>query len=130
MNQTVNETSLHQDWDTQALSRLVGNDPATLRRFLEMFVVRSEEQINIITDAMQTGDIQRMISTAHTLKASARSVGAERLGELCQALETAGKGNDPDTILSLIATMTQALSIARQLILHHLQQNTPKPDIE
>ena len=109
-----------QDWDPDALSRMVGNDPVILRRFLEMFLSRSHEQLNIILDALQASDTQLMASTAHALKSTARAVGAERLGNLCQTLETIGKTDDLETSRAVCKAMIQAVSVARQLIEEHL----------
>lgn len=41
----------------------------------------------------------------HALKSTSRVIGAVRLSELCQELETAGKGNDKDTIRLLTPAM-------------------------
>ena len=114
------EIRTFQDWDPDALSRMVGNDPAILRRFLEMFLTRSQEQLNTILDALEANDTQLVASTAHTLKSTARSVGAERLGNLCQTLETAGKTDDLETSHTVCKAMIQALNVARQLIAEHL----------
>lgn len=108
------------DWDADALSRMVGNDPTVLRRFLEMFLTRSDQQINVIVQALEKDDVQLLANTAHALKSSARAVGAERLGELCQALEIAGKNNDLKSSQTICTEMIQSLGIVRQLISQHL----------
>ena len=108
------------DWDADALSRMVGNDPTVLRRFLEMFLTRSDQQINVIVQALEKDDAQLLANTAHALKSSARAVGAERLGELCQALEIAGKNNDLKSSQTICDEMIQSLGIVRQLISQHL----------
>lgn len=108
------------DWDADALSRMVGNDPTVLRRFLEMFLTRSDQQINVIVQALEKDDVQLLANTAHALKSSARAVGAERLGELCQALEIAGKNNDLKSSQTICTEMIQSMGIVRQLISQHL----------
>ena len=99
---------------------MVGNDPTVLRRFLEMFLTRSDQQINVIVQALEKDDAQLLANTAHALKSSARAVGAERLGELCQALEIAGKNNDLKSSQTICDEMIQSLGIVRQLISQQL----------
>lgn len=124
MNQTIELSSKSfqelQDWDADALSQMVGNDPAVLRRFLEMFLTRSDQQIKVIVQALQTNDARLIADTAHALKSSARAVGALRLGELCQALEAAGKSNDLQSSQAISTQMAQSLEVVCQLITQHL----------
>lgn len=90
-------------WDDQALSKLVGNTPETHQHFLTLFLDKIENAVDSFQAAQEAGDTSSIASTAHALKAAARSVGAMRLGETCQALETAGKANDINACRSLIS---------------------------
>ena len=78
-------------WNPATLTALVGDNPGIHKRLLEKFLVSAEKQVSEITEAAATGDATTLANVAHTLKSGARSVGALRLGALCQALETAGR---------------------------------------
>ena len=54
---------------------------------------------------------------AHTLKSSARSVGALSLGELCEQLETAGLAGDTSTCQALAARLDGISASSRAAIL-------------
>lgn len=117
--QAVNETSsalVLPDWDVSALSRIIGKDPTKNRRMLEMFLVRSAEQMQIIRAAEAHENIQEIVQAAHTLKSIARSVGAFRLGELCQSLELAGKAEDLSVCKTLLDEMDSANVLVERLI--------------
>ena len=54
------------------------------------------------------GDYQQLEVQAHALKSAARSFGALRLGEACQALEQAAKNkSDPERLLSQFEAISQ-----------------------
>ncbi len=52
-----------------------------------------------------TGAAEGVNQAAHKLKSSARSIGANDLADLCQSLETAGKGDDWDSIEKNVPTV-------------------------
>lgn len=106
------------DWDAEALIKIVGNKPASIRRFLDLFLATSLEQCQ----SLQTEtDFKVLSSTAHSLKSSSRSVGAFRLGELCQSLETAGKAEDRETCNLLITAIINARELAERKITQTLE---------
>ena len=49
-----------------------------------------------------SGDLEQLEIQAHALKSAARSFGAMRLGEACQAIEFAAKGNGVPEIDGLL----------------------------
>ena len=81
-------------WDANALTELVGNNPALHRRLVQKFLLNAQTQVREIQAAALAGDLPTLAGLAHTLKSAARSVGAMALGSLCQSLETAGRSND------------------------------------
>ena len=88
-------------WDPAMLTSLVGDNPGIHKRFLEKFLVNAEKQVSEIALAAAAGDTTTLANIAHTLKSGARSVGAQRLGGLCQALETAGRAGELATCRDL-----------------------------
>lgn len=104
------------DWDVAALKWVVGDDPDMQRMFLELFLSTAEEQIIMLQTALSKADLQLISSVAHSLKSSARSIGAVRLGDLCEALEIAGKSVDAESCKSLMAELLPAFAAVEQSI--------------
>jgi HPt (histidine-containing phosphotransfer) domain-containing protein len=93
---------LNSIWDATVLTRMVGDNPVMHRRLLEKFLLSAKEQVAHIVAAAAIEESTTVGSVAHALKSAARTVGALQLGELCEALETAGRAGD--------ATLFSALS--------------------
>ena len=67
------------------------------------FVEKAPELIGQLESALQTGDTEAAKRAAHTLKGSARSIGANDLGMVCQEIEYAIKeGQSPNPAIVLI----------------------------
>jgi len=56
------------------------------------------------------GDAAATAALAHKLKSSARSVGALRLGDLCETMEKAGKGGNTQALTGLLAEFKRELA--------------------
>jgi len=80
--------------DSSALKSVFGDDEETFKEILTDFVDPSEAIIGEIEHSYSTRSAGGVAAAAHKLKSSARSVGANKLADLCQSLETAGKAND------------------------------------
>ncbi|OGB35059.1 MAG: hypothetical protein A3F78_19070 [Burkholderiales bacterium RIFCSPLOWO2_12_FULL_61_40] len=103
-------------WDALALRKLVGDNPAMHRRLLEKFLANAHTQVAAMGSAATAGEPAKLTEVAHTLKSAARSVGALALGELCQALETAGRAGDLSTCSALSRQLEPVFSAAAQAI--------------
>jgi PAS domain S-box-containing protein len=90
-------------WTPATLAELVGDNPVMHRRLLGKFLLNATTQVAEIAVAAAANDTATLAGVAHTLKSSARSMGALRLGELCQRLETAGRAGDAPTCSNLAA---------------------------
>lgn len=88
--------------DLSVLIRMVGDDLADQRRWLNKFLDRARTTVAEIDAAHALGETPRVGELGHRLKSPARSVGALALGELCQALEEAGKAGDGELVETLI----------------------------
>ena len=62
------------------------------------FVEPATSNVGEILAAVESQSANDVGAAAHKLKSSSRSVGANELADLCQALETAGKAEDWDEI--------------------------------
>jgi signal transduction histidine kinase/HPt (histidine-containing phosphotransfer) domain-containing protein len=107
-------------WDSLALNRVVGNNPAMHRRLLEKFLGKAPQQLDDMTAASTSADLAALGSTAHALKSAARTVGAMQLGEACQAIETTARSGDHAAAAVLVQTLPAHLASARASIEEHL----------
>jgi HPt (histidine-containing phosphotransfer) domain-containing protein len=103
-------------WTRATLTELVGDNPDMHKRLLDKFLINAARQVAEITVAATAHDTAIVAEVAHPLKSSARSVGALRLGELCQRLETAGRAGDVPTCSALAAGLTAAFAAATDAI--------------
>ncbi|MCR5417519.1 MAG: response regulator [Lachnospiraceae bacterium] len=65
---------------------------------LKIFYESMKERTGEIGSYYEKGDLENYTIKVHALKSSARIIGAEKLGELAQKLEDAGKAKDMDYI--------------------------------
>ncbi|MCC8997665.1 MAG: response regulator [Nitrosomonas sp.] len=88
--------------DVQVLEKLVGDDPAMIQEMLLDFRASAEKIATELHAAYQASQFTKAGSLAHKLKSSSHSVGALALGELCAAMEQAGKKNDAAELAVLL----------------------------
>jgi HPt (histidine-containing phosphotransfer) domain-containing protein len=112
--------STHPIWNPATLTELVGDNPDMHKRLLAKFLLNAEKQVAEITTAAANRDSAALAGVAHTLKSAARSVGALRLGELCQSLETAARAGDAQQCSALAARMDVAFAAGVAAINGHL----------
>jgi two-component system, sensor histidine kinase and response regulator len=84
--------------DPSALKSVFGDDEETFKEILLDFVDPATSNISEIEAAFNDRSADGVARAAHKLKSSSRSVGAIELGDLCQALETAGNSEDWEEI--------------------------------
>jgi signal transduction histidine kinase/CheY-like chemotaxis protein len=101
-------------WDAAALVRMVGNNPATHVRLRDKYRATASETVAAMQVAAASAQWAQAADLAHKLKSSSRSVGAMRLGGLCEALERAGRSGDTASC-SALAQAVQ-LSFAEVLV--------------
>jgi HPt (histidine-containing phosphotransfer) domain-containing protein len=77
-------------WDPTTLNKMVGNDAAMHYRMLTLFLRDAAKQVPAIELAAAQGEMLKAAQVAHVLKTSTRMVGALQMGQLCEAIETAG----------------------------------------
>jgi len=107
-------------WTPDSLIELVGNNPGIHQRLLQKFLINTEKQVAQISAAATSDDCATAADVAHTLKSAARSVGALRLGELCQSLESAGRAGDIAQCCALSSGLADEFASAVAAIKGHL----------
>jgi signal transduction histidine kinase/HPt (histidine-containing phosphotransfer) domain-containing protein/ActR/RegA family two-component response regulator len=107
-------------WSATSLQDLVGDNPALHKRLLEKFLRSAQQQVTELLAACAVNDAPTVQAVAHPLKSAARTVGALALGELCQALETAGRAGDTAACKQLAVDLAPALHAVSVEINGHL----------
>ncbi len=96
--------------DVNVLKALIGDDEAMVREFLHDFRLSAKKIAAELRAACAANQTETAGALAHKLKSSSRSVGALALGELCAALEKAGKGGDAEALATLLPKFEQELA--------------------
>ncbi|MCS7300811.1 MAG: Hpt domain-containing protein [Fimbriimonadales bacterium] len=93
------------------LNEISGGDAEFIAEILGDFLRETPSLIAQIESAVAQGDASALGKAAHTLKGSARAVGAEAFAAIAFELEQAGKGGDlsdaPDALQRLQAHWQQ-----------------------
>ena len=84
--------------DDRALKDEFGDDPETFKEILVEFVEPAREDLRELEKAWQDRSTEGVSLASHKLKSACKTIGANALSDLCNALEQAGKENDWDTI--------------------------------
>jgi len=78
--------------DLSALVEVFGVDDRDLfKETFHDYLVSSHATLPDLHEAINSGDSARVGAIAHKLKSSSRTIGAHKLGDICFALEMAGK---------------------------------------
>ena len=88
--------------DVSVLKTLVGDDSAIVDEFLREFRLDASGIAAELRSACEAGQARASTAAAHKLKSSARAVGALALGELCDAMEQAGKTGQVEVLTVLL----------------------------
>ncbi len=109
--------------DFNELSKFVGDDPAVHARILQSFLRHTPSSLDAMDTAMSSGDSGGMRSASHKLKSSARSIGALKLGEVCESLEHAADDADWTAIERLFSAMRPLYWAVEKRIGDHLRRH-------
>ena len=95
--------------DKATLARMVGDDPARQSGTLQKFIPHAEQLVADIGRSVQARDAEKVSFHAHTLKSSARMIGAASMAELCVALEEQSPAEDWERIEDLAERLQKAM---------------------
>jgi HPt (histidine-containing phosphotransfer) domain-containing protein len=102
--------------DVNVLRALVGNDAAILREFLQDFRSSAAAITLDLRAACAAQQTKAVADAAHKLKSATRAVGALALGELCQAMEDAGKAGDIDALAVLLPRFEVEMAVVEKYL--------------
>ena len=86
--------------DPARLCTYVGDDPGAQLRFLQTFVVETRRSVDKIASSLTRAELDQARYEAHKLKPAAMVVGAQRLAQLCSAIELSAPDNGYMPILA------------------------------
>ncbi len=89
-------------FDQKMLTNIVGDFPEKHQRFLNIYLKDAKKLAEQLIKAGESLDCAEADRHAHSLKSASRTVGAMKLGQLCQEIEFAGKENDQPTLERLM----------------------------
>ena len=92
--------------------RSVGGDDM-LAMMMQTFLQFSEERVAKMVEEANLGNISEVASIAHSLKSSARQLGALALGEACAVAESAGKEGRTELALEGVSAVQREFTAAK-----------------
>ena len=95
--------------DEHVLEGLVHGDAVETRELLDDFLASTQADLATLNAAHAAGDLPGVTREAHKLKGAARSIGAGELGQVAEALESAGRAQDTMHVPALVADVATAV---------------------
>jgi HPt (histidine-containing phosphotransfer) domain-containing protein len=92
--------------------RSVGGDEM-LAMMMQTFLQFAEERVAKMVEEANLGNINEVASIAHSLKSSARQLGALPLGEACAVTEAAGKEGKTELALEGVGAIQREFAAAK-----------------
>ncbi len=89
--------------DPEAISRIKqlqrADSANMLLKIIDLYLEKSPELMQEISQAISTGDADKLRHAAHSLKSSSASLGANEMASLCSELEKMGRDNNLENAL-------------------------------
>jgi HPt (histidine-containing phosphotransfer) domain-containing protein len=98
------------------LSQVFADDHSSQLDVLQKFVSQTADILADFETAYDQRNIEQISFTVHKLKSSARTVGANKLADLCFTLETASRNTDWVEIDSLADGMRPAVDSVKDYV--------------
>lgn len=92
--------------------RSIGGDEM-LAMMMQTFLQFTEERLSKLVEEASLGNVSEVASIAHSLKSSARQLGALALGEACAATEDAGRAGRKELALAGVESIRREFVAAR-----------------
>ena len=110
--------------DLAVLRSLVGDDEAVVGEFLRDFATGARRLAERIESAACSDDWNRVARTAHTIKSSARAVGATAFAAACHRLEETCKSGTPTARQEALKNFAAAWSELQKALSSHLPDSS------
>ena len=93
-----------------------------VKALLETFTRISSETMNAFRHALRGSDWVSLGQEAHKFKSSARTIGAERLGDLCEVLEQHCAARNESQAAAAVEEVSDELQLVMREVTDRLQQ--------
>ena len=100
--------------NNETLIALVGDESSTLQKFQREFLLQSKQCLKTLVHEFNTQNFPSLVETAHYLKTSAKSVGAEQVSDTLQNLEKTGSHRDITATKKLLIQLQAQLNAVRK----------------
>jgi signal transduction histidine kinase/DNA-binding response OmpR family regulator/HPt (histidine-containing phosphotransfer) domain-containing protein len=94
-------------FDQDDLLRRIGGDVQFAKSLANRFLVEVPPKIQQLNVAVATGDLEAATKLAHAIKGAAGNLGGSAVQDCAKSLETAGKGEDQDTLTTLLPVLEE-----------------------
>ncbi len=97
--------SFQDQWDRLLVA--CGNDQDFAAELAGLYLKTAPRLIDGINDALRSGDTAHLVSDAHGLRGISQSIGAVRMAETSEALESAGRSGKTTDVLRLVSQLQE-----------------------
>jgi len=113
----------------QHLNEITGGDTEFQAELFQEFVDQMPDMIRQLQFALESGDSTTLGHVAHTIKGSARSIGAEPFAESAHSLEQIGKAGDLSHASNALQTLEQHWDALHAYLQNLLRQNAASREV-
>jgi PAS domain S-box-containing protein len=103
-------------FDPESVRGAVGDDPATVREYLEIFLADMPAQIERLQEAHAREDVSGLARLAHRVKGAAADVGGKRLQAAALELEKAAAHQARETLPGLVTAVAREYEALAQAL--------------
>jgi two-component system sensor histidine kinase/response regulator len=116
LRQWVQESPL-DDATIRGLRELGSEDDDVLAEVVDLYVDDAPSRIEAMRSAIAASDPEALSEAAHALKSSSGNVGAVKVREICQQLETTGREGKIDGAGAVLTQLEREYAIAKSALL-------------
>ena len=99
----------------QKLKETYKSQPSLVPELIEMFSKSTPEKVEIILSSVKNRDWSRVEKESHSLKSNSKSLGAEKLGELCEKIEFHSQFDSTSVMSLAMEIESEAQSVLSEL---------------
>ena len=111
-----------QVFNVECLYSLSGHNNAQTQRLLKELLRSNQQDLNVLLELPDNGELQAFVDIAHRIKGAARIVGANALIKHCEALEQASLSNlsqSRNQVQAAMQTLEQALALQLEKLVNN-----------
>lgn len=106
--------------DTDVIEELKSIMEEEFEHLIKLYLQDSQERLSVLLSALKTQDIDLATKTLHALKGASSNVGAQRLYQLCQSAEEAGRQQDITHVTACHALINQEFTTVSTVLTQYI----------